>query len=364
LAHLIELFETFETDGIALVFLDVGIDTTTSQGRLLRHIMAAFAEYESDVKSDYARATQRMLAREGRPHGPMAPFGYEVTGRRAERKYVVDPPAAAIVRSLFSDYLAGRSLNALALELTERGVTGPKGGGWSRQRVKTILDNPAYAGFRVHEGQKFAARWEALVSRRVWDAIKAKRHRARTTYNDPPGRANSLLAGLLVCGVCGRNFHHGRANDRGDIYRCFTGEATSHRCGGGQITARKAERLVTDAVFEVLALARDQALVQRAAEIRRSYPLATIALLGEVAARVVVVARPPDNRHSKGTAIGRSLEVTWSRAWSLVSLGYVGATSLLTPRRPVVQSPVGKSWKQWRQLRIQAPTTASGGKRS
>jgi DNA invertase Pin-like site-specific DNA recombinase len=44
LAHLIELFETFETDGIALVLLDVGIDTTTSQGRLLRHIMAAFAE--------------------------------------------------------------------------------------------------------------------------------------------------------------------------------------------------------------------------------------------------------------------------------------------------------------------------------
>jgi hypothetical protein len=56
--------------------------------------------------------------------------------------------------------------------------------------------------------------------------------------------------------------------------------------------------------------------------------------------------------------------VSWSRAWSLGSFGYVGGTSLLTPRRPSVQSPVGKSWKQWRELRTLAPTIASGGKRS
>ena len=55
--ELVELFDLFDTDGISLVFLDMNIDTSTSQGRLLRHVMAAFAEYESDVKADYARAT-------------------------------------------------------------------------------------------------------------------------------------------------------------------------------------------------------------------------------------------------------------------------------------------------------------------
>ena len=58
-----ERFDLFDGDGIALVFLDMNIDTCTSQGRLLRNIMAAFAEYESDVKSDYARANDRMVAR-------------------------------------------------------------------------------------------------------------------------------------------------------------------------------------------------------------------------------------------------------------------------------------------------------------
>jgi DNA invertase Pin-like site-specific DNA recombinase len=38
----------------------MNVDTSTSQGLLLRHIMAAFAEYESDVKADYARASHRL----------------------------------------------------------------------------------------------------------------------------------------------------------------------------------------------------------------------------------------------------------------------------------------------------------------
>lgn len=53
---LIQLFEVFERDSVALIFLDMGLDTSTSQGRLLRHIMSGFAEYESDVRADYFRA--------------------------------------------------------------------------------------------------------------------------------------------------------------------------------------------------------------------------------------------------------------------------------------------------------------------
>ena len=67
---LVELFELFDHDRVALVFLDMNIDTSTSQGRLLRHIMAAFAEYESDVKADYARASHRPGTLQGAALGP------------------------------------------------------------------------------------------------------------------------------------------------------------------------------------------------------------------------------------------------------------------------------------------------------
>src|SRR5680860_214368 len=34
---LVKLFELFDRDGVALTFLDMNIDTSSSQGRLLRH---------------------------------------------------------------------------------------------------------------------------------------------------------------------------------------------------------------------------------------------------------------------------------------------------------------------------------------
>jgi len=43
-SELVRLFDLFDSEGIALVFLDMNVDTSTSQGRLLRHVMAAFAD--------------------------------------------------------------------------------------------------------------------------------------------------------------------------------------------------------------------------------------------------------------------------------------------------------------------------------
>jgi transposase InsO family protein len=48
-SELVRLFDLFDSDDISLVFLDINGDSSTSQGRLVRHVMAAFTDYESDV---------------------------------------------------------------------------------------------------------------------------------------------------------------------------------------------------------------------------------------------------------------------------------------------------------------------------
>lgn len=355
---LVALFDLFDREGIALVFLDMNIDTSTSQGRLLRHIMAAFAEYESDVKSDYARATQRLMAREGRPHGPLAPFGYTVVGRKAERSYAIDEQAAEIVRWLFHHYLEGGSLNTMAQELNARDVRGPKGGEWSRQRVKTLLDNPAYAAFRVYEGEEFPAAWPALVTRDVFDAVKAKRRASRNTYVDPPGYRNHLLSGLIVCGLCRKNLHHGRSNDRDDIYRCTTGDAKPPRCLGGQIQAARVEKLVEQAVLQLLGLVTDADLQARAEAWRAAWSMAATserrALLSEVLNTITLLPKPPGNRHGRGLPMGRPIKIAWASAWSVDVFGYVDAHSTLTRDDCDVTSSRGKTWAEYRRDMISA----------
>lgn len=142
LKHLTQLFDTFDNDGIALVFLDLGMDTSTSQGRLLRNIMASFAEYESDVRADYTRANFRFVTQQGRPFGGRPPFGYLYD--RDNRTYLPDPQHADVVRLIFQRYDEGEPQLRIARELTARKIPGAgRAPVWEAGKIGRLLDNPA-----------------------------------------------------------------------------------------------------------------------------------------------------------------------------------------------------------------------------
>lgn len=140
-SELVQLFDLFDGDSISLIFLDMNVDTSTSQGRLLRHVMAAFAEYESDVKSDYARMSYRHAMQQGQTWG-LPPFGY----RAKDKRYYVVENEAEIVRTMYRRYLEGASLTGIAIELNAAGLTGHRDGYWRTKQGGRTLDNPAYRG--------------------------------------------------------------------------------------------------------------------------------------------------------------------------------------------------------------------------
>lgn len=346
---LVNLFDLFDRDGIALHFLDMNLDTSTSQGRLLRHIMAAFAEYESDVKSDYAKATQRMLAREGRPHGPTAPFGYKIVGSRGSRTYAPHEPGASAVRDIFERYLAGGSIADMTRTLTEQGIQRPWGGEWTPQRIKTILGNPAYAGFRIYDGEEFPANWPPLVSRETYDTAKRIRQERRVTFNTNGARRTYLLTDLLICGVCGRRVSHTFGEKRKRIYVCHPGSWNKRKCRGGVILAERAERIVTEAFFDICELAGTDGM-------RAAWADADLSgrrdLLATTIARVVLPPRPEGNRHGRGGSKGRPLRIEWGPKVSRRVFGYVGASSTLSLGDARIVSPLGKTWAEWRRARL------------
>ncbi len=141
LKHLTQLFATFDSDGIPLIFLDLAIDPSTSEGRLLRNVMAAFAEHDSDVRADYTRANRRRIISEGRPFAGVPPFGYVYV--RAIKSYAPDPERAHIVSFIFARYNEGASQIAIAKELDARQWRTLKGKAWQPNKIGRLLDNPA-----------------------------------------------------------------------------------------------------------------------------------------------------------------------------------------------------------------------------
>jgi len=109
----------------ALVALDMGIDTTTSGGRMILRVLAALAEWERDVIRERTRDALAAAKAKGIVPGPKA----------------THLPAATTeqITTLHED---GATLTAIAHALTTASVPLPSGrpGMWQPSQVRRVLD--------------------------------------------------------------------------------------------------------------------------------------------------------------------------------------------------------------------------------
>lgn len=100
LAHLMAMAEKFRVDGIELVVLYQGIDTSTPIGRMFFHMIGAIAEFETALLSERtkdglaaARARGRVGGQKpklGKRQAHLARLMYEETGVDGKRFYTVE----------------------------------------------------------------------------------------------------------------------------------------------------------------------------------------------------------------------------------------------------------------------------------
>jgi site-specific DNA recombinase len=324
-SDLVRLFNLFDRDGVDLVFLDMGIDTSTSQGRLLRNIMASFAEFESDVKSDYIRAAYRHLQMQGRAWGGRPPFGYDRDP--ATKGYTVNVELAPTVREIFSRYLEGQTQYEIAKSLNEQGRTRPFGGVWRTQQIGRVIDNPAYVALCILDGERFPANWEPIIDLETWEKVHELRKHTIAIHHGRKlaGPRTHLLSGLIHCGVCGRKLHFHAARSRSSYYKCPKSHHEYHTqsCPGGSIAAYRAEEMVTTAFLARVRfsyadspadarvhLAKPEAAWDKASMGDRKR------LLALAIERVVVVPWPEGDTRRFGNK-GRDIEIEWADRPSL-----------------------------------------------
>lgn len=163
-------------------------------------------------------------AERGNYLGSKPPYGYDkVYGKPA---IVPSETEAPVVRTIFSMAASGSNQGQIARHLNEAGIPTKHGKTWMPARIGTILSNPVYKGMirygyrrqRVvsRDGLKFVkkttvsaegdyvlrpGKHEPLVTPEQWEAAQgvfeaAPVPRDRTLKNP--------LAGLIVCGRCGR----------------------------------------------------------------------------------------------------------------------------------------------------------------
>lgn len=266
-----KIMEVFEAHKVALVAVTQSLNTSTSMGRLMLHVLLSFAQFERELASERTRDKIAAARRKGMWSGGRPVLGYDLS----KCKLTVNEEEAIRVREIFSLYIRLQSLEETAAELNRRGWTTKRwlsaGGVWQGGRsfdksaLHHMLTNVVYTGRVQHRGDVFDGEHEAIVEKEVWDRVQSLlRVNGRSGGSYIRNRYGALLKGLLHCAACGEAMAHTYAvKNRTTVYRYYTcGQPKAGRagrkCSRVSIPADQIERFITDQIRE---LGKDPELV-------------------------------------------------------------------------------------------------------
>lgn len=137
----------FEKNDVFLASVSEQFSTSTPQGRLFFNIIGSFAEYDHDIIVERLAGGRSARASSGERAVGAVPYGYESVDVNGRKTTKINEKEARIVRRIFAmrnnDSL---SQEAIANELNDANVPGPRGGRWHQSAISTILRNPIYSG--------------------------------------------------------------------------------------------------------------------------------------------------------------------------------------------------------------------------
>src|SRR5205823_6130849 len=160
--------------GISLRSATEPIDDT-STGKLMEGVLAAFAQFDNDVRSDRTRAGMKAALELGR-WTFLAPLGYMNAPRARGKSMILDPERAPLVRRAFQDFATGRfTKQEVRANITALGLKTRRGQPVPSQTFDALLRNHVYIGRVDVPGYGVSTRgdFELLVSEKVFYRVQA-----------------------------------------------------------------------------------------------------------------------------------------------------------------------------------------------
>ena len=193
--------------GISLRSATEPIDDTAT-GKLMEGVLAAFAQFDNDVRSDRTRAGMRAALELGR-WTFLAPIGYLNAPRWSGKSLVEDPERAPLVRRAFEEFATGRFTKREVLnEITRLGLRTRRGLKVSAQAFDALLENRLYIGIIDVPDYGVVGRrgdFDPLVDEDVFYRVQGiLSGRVRVVGPRERNRPDFPLRGFVRCHACGR----------------------------------------------------------------------------------------------------------------------------------------------------------------
>lgn len=219
----LSLFNKLNTLGVQLKLINnPNLDSDSPMGKLIITILAAIFEFFRFDNADRVRDNMIVRVKEGKRMNN-APFGYQMI----DKKMVVVPEEAELIRFIYSQYLKGYGYVAIE-----------KMTGKDRSTIKQWLTNKVYAGYNIFGKRKMnkttfkpmknddidkiievKGDWEPIIPLDIWEQVQEKMKLFQQNRIRNITKTSYLLAGLLFH-TCGSKFRGNSGRKGTYYYRC------------------------------------------------------------------------------------------------------------------------------------------------
>ena len=223
-------------DGVGVFFQNDNINTLDEDSELRLTIMSGIAQDELRKLSSRIKFGHQQAIKNKVVIGNSRIFGY----KKDNKKLVIDPEEAAMVRELFTLYATDQySMKQIEDLFWAKGYRNLNGNKIAHSTMSNIISNPKYKGYycgnkvkvidMFTKKQKFLEPEEwvmfkdetgeivpAIVSEELWDKANAVLARRSHDVKNRQNKCNhaNLLTGKLFCTHCGKPFYRRESKDK------------------------------------------------------------------------------------------------------------------------------------------------------
>ena len=265
---------------IPVYFEKENINTMDSKGEVMLTIMASLAQQESQSLSQNVKLGLQYRYQQGEIQVNCARFlGYT---KDENKRLVVVPEEAEIVKRIYREYLEGASMLKIARGLEADGILNGAGNErWHTSNINNILRNEKYIGDallqktytvdfltkkRVKNNGLVPQYYvenshEAIIPREIFMQVQEELVRRRLIHKSPNGKnrvfsSSHCLANIVYCGVCGefyRRIHWYNRGKKSIVWRCISRlENTGLFCDARTVPESQIEQVLVKAINQTL----------------------------------------------------------------------------------------------------------------
>ena len=278
---------------VRFIAINNGIDSANQQDSDFTPFLNIINEWYAKDTSKKIRAVLKAKGESGKPLCTNPPYGY-LKDPNDKHRWIVDEPAAEVIRKIFRLCVAGRGPSQIATELSRQKIPVPTAHfkemgihipakvpediyAWQSRTVSHILSRMEYLGHTINfktkkksykvrkkvnnnpsEWMIFENTHEAIIDQETFEIVQNIRNsrRRQTPMGEMP-----VLSGMLYCADCGAKLSQARARGwthEQEYFVCATYRKRKGQCSSHRIHNIQVERILLSEINRMLAFIRDR----------------------------------------------------------------------------------------------------------